>query len=88
MKKPQSVPKVPAAPAVPSFGAPILPLKPSAPAVSTAKTNVKTSTEKKRVSLFSLTPGDDVAEPEPEKSDTEEDVDEEAAYAANLSSGP
>ncbi|KAL1297682.1 hypothetical protein AAFC00_006234 [Neodothiora populina] len=92
MKKPQSAPKVPAAPAVPSFGAP-LPLPPKAtPATATAQIVASKADPKKRISLFGLTSeggvADDTKQEESEGEDEEDDVDEEASYAANLSNGP
>lgn len=86
MKKPPSAPKVPAAPAVPSFGAPLpLPPKPS-----NTVPPVKNANDKKRVSLFGLTSEGSIVESAAEKSENEEEdeVDEEAAYASNISSGP
>lgn len=71
-----NVPKVQAAPAVPSFGGPLpVPLKPQAFA-SSPKTS--SSTQRKK-NLLGLVPQG----AEPEESDEEEDVDEEAVYASS-----
>lgn len=85
MKKPASAPKVQAAPAVPSFGAP-LPLPPK-PAQATAESARSAASSKKRVNLFGLTPDGGVEEALAAESG-DEDVDEEAAAASNVSSGP